>query len=103
MSKEMLSVIESVSHEKGVPKDVIFGAMEAALAMATKKKYGEEAEFRVAIDRETGEYERFAPGLWWISIILMKRKNQIPEPSTVLRKREKSRRMQNSVMCSKIK
>ncbi len=38
MSKEILSVIESVSHEKGVPKDVIFGAMEAALAMATKKK-----------------------------------------------------------------
>jgi N utilization substance protein A len=59
MSKEILSVIESVSHEKGVPKDVIFGAMEAALAMATKKKYGEEAEFRVAIDRETGEYETF--------------------------------------------
>ena len=59
MSKEILSVIESVSHEKGVPKDVIFGAMEAALAVATKKKYGEEAEFRVAIDRETGEYETF--------------------------------------------
>ncbi len=59
MSKEMLSVIESVSHEKGVPKDVIFGAMEAALAVATKKKYGEEAEFRVAIDRESGEYETF--------------------------------------------
>ena len=51
MSKEILSVIESVSHEKGVPQDIIFGAMEAALAMATKKKYGEEAEFRVAIDR----------------------------------------------------
>ena len=59
MIKEMLSVIESVSHEKGVPKDVIFGAMEAALAVATKKKYGEEAEFRVAIDRESGEYETF--------------------------------------------
>ena len=59
MSKEILSVIESVSHEKGVPQDIIFGAMEAALAMATKKKYSEEAEFRVAIDRETGEYETF--------------------------------------------
>ena len=59
MSKEILSVIESVSLEKGVPKDVIFGAMEAALAVATKKKYGEDAEFRVAIDRETGEYETF--------------------------------------------
>ena len=59
MSKEILSVIESVSLEKGVSKEVIFGAMEAALAVATKKKYGEDAEFRVAIDRETGEYETF--------------------------------------------
>lgn len=59
MSKEILSVIESVSHEKGVPQEIIFGAMEAALAMATKKKYGEDAEFRVAIDRESGEYETF--------------------------------------------
>ena len=42
-----------------MPKEVIFGAMEAALAVATKKKYGEDAEFRVAIDRETGEYETF--------------------------------------------
>ena len=59
MSKEILSVIESVSLEKGVPKEVIFGAMEAALAVATKKKYGEDAEFRVAIDRDSGEYETF--------------------------------------------
>ena len=59
MSKEILSVIESVSLEKGVPKEIIFGAMEAALAVATKKKYGEDAEFRVAIDRDSGEYETF--------------------------------------------
>ena len=59
MSKEILSVIESVSLEKGVPKEVIFGAMESALAVATKKKYGEDAEFRVAIDRNSGEYETF--------------------------------------------
>jgi transcription termination/antitermination protein NusA len=59
MSKEVLLVVESVSHEKGVPKDVIFGALEAALAMATKKRYGELAEFRVAINRETGVYETF--------------------------------------------
>ena len=59
MSKEILSVIESVSLEKGVPKEVIFGAMEAGLAVATKKKYGEDAEFRVAIDRDSGEYETF--------------------------------------------
>lgn len=59
MSKEILLVVESVSLEKGVSKDVIFGAIESALAMATKKRYGEEAEFRVAIDRETGEYDTF--------------------------------------------
>ncbi len=59
MSKEVLLVVDSVSHEKGVPKDVIFGAIEAALAMATKKRYDENADFRVAIDRETGDYETF--------------------------------------------
>ncbi len=59
MSKEVLLVVESVSHEKGVPKDVIFGAIEAALAMATKKRYDEDAEFRVSIDRETGDYSTF--------------------------------------------
>ncbi|MDZ7668974.1 MAG: transcription termination factor NusA [Gammaproteobacteria bacterium] len=57
MSKEVLLVVESVSHEKGVPKDVIFGAIEAALAMATKKRYDENAEFRVSINRESGDYE----------------------------------------------
>ena len=52
-------VVESVSLEKGVPKDVIFEAIESAMAMATKKRYGEDAEFRVAIDRESGEYDTF--------------------------------------------
>ena len=59
MSKEILLVVESVSLEKGVPKDVIFEAIESAMAMATKKRYGEDAEFRVAIDRQTGEYDTF--------------------------------------------
>ena len=59
MSKEILLVVESVSLEKGVPREVIFEAIEAALAMATKKRYGENMEFRVAIDRETGEYDTF--------------------------------------------
>ena len=59
MSKEILLVVESVSLEKGVSKDVIFEAIESALAIATQKKYGEEADFRVAIDRETGEYDTF--------------------------------------------
>ncbi len=55
----MLLVVDTVSNEKGVPKDVLFGAVEAALATATKKRYDENAEFRVAIDRESGEYETF--------------------------------------------
>jgi transcription termination/antitermination protein NusA len=59
MSKEILLVVDSVSHEKGVPKDVIFGAIEVALATATKKKYEEGAEFRVHIDRATGNYETY--------------------------------------------
>ncbi len=59
MNKEVLMVVESVSHEKGVSKDVIFGAIELALAMATKKRYREDAEFRVSIDRESGAYETF--------------------------------------------
>lgn len=59
MSKEILLVVDAVSHEKDVPKDVIFEAMEAALASATRKKHGGDIEARVAIDRTTGEYETF--------------------------------------------
>lgn len=60
MNKEILLVVDTVSHEKGVPKDVIFEAIESALAMATKKRYtNEEAEYQVTIDRETGAYESF--------------------------------------------
>ncbi len=59
MSKEILLVVEAVSNEKDVPKEIIFEAMEAALASATRKKHGGDIEARVAIDRETGEYETF--------------------------------------------
>ena len=58
-NKEVLMVVDTVSHEKGVSKDVLFGAIEVALATATKKRYGEDAEFRVAINRESGSYETF--------------------------------------------
>jgi N utilization substance protein A len=57
MSKEILLVVEAVSNEKDVPKEVIFEAMEAALASATRKKIGGEADARVAIDRATGNYQ----------------------------------------------
>jgi transcription termination/antitermination protein NusA len=59
MSKDILLVVESVSNEKGVPEGIIFEALELALASATKKRYSEEVELRVAIDRETGEYDTF--------------------------------------------
>ncbi len=59
MSKEMLLVVDAVANEKGVSKEVIFGAIEAALASATKKRHEEDIEVRVAIDRETGEYDTF--------------------------------------------
>ncbi|HHH43505.1 MAG TPA: transcription termination/antitermination protein NusA, partial [Gammaproteobacteria bacterium] len=59
MSKEILLVVDAVANEKGVDKDVIFGAIEAALASATKKRHEEDIEVRVAIDRETGEYDTF--------------------------------------------
>lgn len=59
MSKEILLVVESVSNEKGVEPEVIFEALELALATATKKRYSEDAEVRVAIDRASGEYETF--------------------------------------------
>jgi N utilization substance protein A len=57
MSKEILLVAEAVSNEKGVDQEVIFQAIEQALAMATKKRYDEDADISVVIDRETGDYE----------------------------------------------
>ncbi len=57
MNKEILLVAEAVSNEKDVPKAVIFEAIEVALATATKKRYDEDADIRVVIDRATGGYE----------------------------------------------
>ena len=56
MTKEILLVAEAVSAEKGVSEDIIFEAIELALATATKKRYGEEADIEVTIDRDTGDY-----------------------------------------------
>lgn len=58
-NKEILLVVDAVSNEKGVGKEVIFGAIEAALAMATCKKYEMDIDVQVVIDRETGDYETF--------------------------------------------
>ena len=59
MNKEILMVVDAVSNEKGVEKEMIFEALEAALASATRKKHGEEWDVRVAINRKTGDYDTF--------------------------------------------
>jgi N utilization substance protein A len=59
MNKEILMVVDAVSNEKGVEKDIVFEAIEAALASATRKRHGDDIDVRVAIDRQSGEYETF--------------------------------------------
>jgi N utilization substance protein A len=59
MNRELLMLVEAISREKNVEHDVVFGAVEAALAQAAKKLYEGEVDIRVAVDRESGDYETF--------------------------------------------
>jgi len=59
MNRELLMLVEAISREKNVERDVVIGAVEAALAQATKKLYEGEVDIRVAIDRDSGDYETF--------------------------------------------
>lgn len=60
MSREVLLLVDALAREKNVDKEIVFGALEAALASATKKRFGdEEADVRVSIDRNTGEYTSY--------------------------------------------
>jgi len=60
MSREILLLVDALAREKNVPKDVVFGALESALATATKKLFAEEdVDIRVSVDRETGEYDAY--------------------------------------------
>jgi len=59
MNKEILYVVDAVSNEKAVEKDIIFEAIEAALATASRKKQGKDIDVRVHIDRDSGSYETF--------------------------------------------
>lgn len=59
MNKDILIVAEAVSNEKDVSKEIIFEAIEAALAQATLKGNSEPMKVRVAINRKTGDYETF--------------------------------------------
>jgi N utilization substance protein A len=59
MNRELLMLVDALSREKNVDRDVVFSAVESALASATKKLYEGEVDIRVAIDRESGVYETF--------------------------------------------
>ncbi|MEO9655883.1 transcription termination factor NusA [Marinomonas sp.] len=59
MSKEILLVVEAVSNEKEVPKQIIFEAVEIALASAAKRRFEEDALIRVSIDQRTGDYATY--------------------------------------------
>jgi len=59
MNREMLMLIDAISREKNVERDVVLGAVEQALASATKKLYKGEVDIRVAMDPDTGAYETF--------------------------------------------
>jgi len=59
MNREMLTLVEAISREKNVERETVFGAVEAALASASKKLHGGEVDIRVSVDRDTGIYETF--------------------------------------------
>lgn len=65
MNKEILAVVEAVSNEKALPREKIFEALETALATATKKKYEQDVDVRVEIDRRTGDFDTFRR---WVTV-----------------------------------
>ena len=80
MNREMLMLVDAISREKSVEREVVFGAVEAALASATKKLQGGEVDIRVAVDRETGDYETFRR---W-HVVANEAGLQIPDAETLL-------------------
>jgi N utilization substance protein A len=59
MNRDLLDFVDAIAREKSVERDVVFEAVEAALASASKKLHGGEVDIRVSVDRDTGEYETF--------------------------------------------
>ena len=59
MSREILLLVDALAREKNVEREVVFGALESALASAMKKRFKEDADIRVSVDRTTGEHEGF--------------------------------------------
>src|SRR2546423_14140768 len=58
-NRELVMLVDVLAREKNVPRDIVFGALEMALASATKKKYTEDIDVRVAVDKNTGAYESY--------------------------------------------
>ena len=80
MSREVLLLVDALAREKNVDKEIVFGALESALASATKKRFSdEEADVRVSIDRQTGEYESFRR---W-QVMLKSAKNNLASISVI--------------------
>ncbi|MFL6717517.1 MAG: transcription termination factor NusA [Burkholderiaceae bacterium] len=89
MSREILLLVDALAREKNVDKEVVFGALEHALAQATKKRYEGDVDIRVSIDRDNGEFETFRR--WHVvpdeaglqmpdqEILLFEAKDQIPD------------------------
>jgi N utilization substance protein A len=59
MSREVLLLVDALAREKNVDKDIVFGALEHALAQATKKRYTGDVDIRVSINRDSGEFESY--------------------------------------------
>jgi N utilization substance protein A len=59
MNRELLMLVDALAREKNVARDIVFAALESALASATKKRFHENIDVRVSIDRESGDYESF--------------------------------------------
>ncbi|MBX3616021.1 transcription termination factor NusA [Nitrosomonas sp.] len=59
MSREILLLVDALAREKAVEKEIVFTALELALASATKKRFQEDIDTRVSIDRVTGEHQSF--------------------------------------------
>src|SRR5260221_12380851 len=59
MNRELLLLVDALAREKNVPTDIVFIALESALASATKKRFTQDIDARVSIDRATGDYEAF--------------------------------------------
>src|SRR2546428_13575170 len=80
MNRELLMLVDAISREKSVDREVVFGAVEAALASASKKLHGGEVDMRVSVDRESGEYETFRR---W-HVVPNEAGLQLPDPEILL-------------------